>query len=375
MRIGLICPYSLSIPGGVQGQVLALARSLRRRGHEARVLAPCDGPPPEVFVTPLGSSVPTASNGSIAPIAPDVPAQLRTIGALWDEQFDVLHLHEPLVPGPTVTATLLKPAPLVGTFHAAGSQPAYQALAPLAAWFGRRLDLCVAVSDDALALVSDAVGGEFRVLFNGIEGERFAAADPWPTEAPTVLFLGRHEERKGLGVLLAALEHLPGEVRIWVAGEGPQTDELRARHDDDRIEWLGRISDDERDRRLAGASVFCAPSLGGESFGVILLEAMAAGTPVVASSIPGYAKVAHVGGPAASGDPDDSAAAELVGPGDPVALASALSRVLGDADRSCELRERGRRRAREFDLELLCDRYLDLYAELVGVVPEPVPAG
>ena len=368
MRIGLVCPYSLSIPGGVQGQVLALARALRRRGHETRVLAPCDGPPPEVFVTPLGSSVPTASNGSIAPIAPDVPAQLRTIRALWDEQFDVVHLHEPLVPGPTVTSTLLKPAPLVGTFHAAGSQPAYQAMAPLAAWFGRRLDVRVAVSDDARALVADAVGGEFRVLFNGIEGARFAAAEPWPTEAPTVLFLGRHEERKGLGVLLAALEHVPADVRVWVAGEGPQTAELAARHDDQRIEWLGRISDDERDRRLAGASVFCAPSLGGESFGVILLEAMAAGTPVVASAIPGYAKVAA----GTSGLHDAvgaNSAAELVEPGEPAALAAALSAVLADPDRSGVLIERGLLRAAEFDLEVLCDRYLDIYAELVGVAP------
>ena len=233
MRIGLVCPYSLSIPGGVQGQVLALARSLRRRGHEARVLAPCDGPPPELFVTPLGKSVPMAANGSMAPIAPDVPAQLRTIRALWDESFDVLHLHEPLVPGPTITATLLKPAPLVGTFHAAGSQPAYQALAPLVSWVGQRLDARIAVSEDALALVRGPVGGEFEVLFNGIEAERFRSAEPWPTEGPTVFFLGRHEERKGLEVLLRAVPSLPPDTRIWVAGTGPHTEELRRRHDDE----------------------------------------------------------------------------------------------------------------------------------------------
>lgn len=357
MRIGLICPYSLSIPGGVQGQVLALARSMRRRGHEARVLAPCDGPPPELFVTPLGNSIPTASNGSVAPIAPDVSAQLRTIRALWDEQFDVLHLHEPLVPGPTATATLLKPAPLVGTFHAAGSQPAYRALAPLAAWFGQRLDLRVAVSDDALDLVREPVGGDFEVWFNGIEYERFATATPWPTEGPTVLFIGRHEPRKGLGVLLAALPMLSEDTRLWVAGTGPDTDELRQRHDDPRIEWLGRIDDDERDRRLAGADVFCAPSLGGESFGVILLEAMAAGTPVVASAIPGYAKVATA---------SDGVTAELVEPGDAGELATALSRVLDDVSHAASLRERGRARASGFDLELLADRYLERFAALIA---------
>ena len=363
MRIGLVCPYSLSIPGGVQGQVLALARALRRRGHETRVLAPCDGPPPELFVTPLGKSVPTASNGSIAPIAPDISAQLRTIRALWDERFDVLHLHEPLVPGPTVTTLLLKPAPLVGTFHAAGSQPAYQALAPLAAWFGQRLDARVAVSEDACDLVRDAVGGEFQMLFNGIEAERFRNAEPWPTTGPTVLFIGRHEERKGLSTLLEAVPSLPAEVTVWVAGEGPQTAELRERHRDPRIEWLGRIDDDERDRRMAGASVFCAPSLGGESFGVILLEAMAADTPVVASAIPGYAKVATPDG--------REPAALLVEPGDVTALGSALREVLGDERRAAALRAAGAGRSAEFDLEHLCDLYLEIYEQVLAAAAVP----
>lgn len=358
MRIGLVCPYSLSIPGGVQGQVLSLARSLRRRGHETRVLAPCDGPPPELFVTPLGRSVPTATNGSIAPIAPDVSAQLRTIRALWDESFDVVHLHEPFVPGPTVTTLLVKPAPLIGTFHAAGSQPAYQALAPVAAWFGQRLDDRIAVSDDALALAGPSVGGEFSVLFNGIECDRFRTARPWPTTGPTVLFIGRHEERKGLATLLEAVPHLPDDVTVWVAGEGPLTGELKERHRDPRVVWLGRIDDDERDRRLAGASVFCAPSLGGESFGVILLEAMAADTPVVASSIPGYAKVAL---------PDDGpAAAVLSAPGDVEGLAAALNNVLADASGAQQLRDAGRARAARFDLELLCDLYLERYERLLA---------
>src|SRR6188472_1450899 len=113
LRIGLVCPYSLTVPGGVQGQVLGLARELRRLGHEARVLGPCDGPPPEAFVTPLGNSLPTAANGSVAPIAPDASAQLRLIRAVRDEGFDVLHLHEPMVPGACMTAALLKPTPLV----------------------------------------------------------------------------------------------------------------------------------------------------------------------------------------------------------------------------------------------------------------------
>ncbi len=161
MRVGLLCPYSLSIPGGVQGQVLGLARTLRSRGHEARVLGPCDGPPPAPFVTPLGKSVPAAANGSVAPLAPDPAAQLRTMRALWDEDFDVLHLHEPFAPGPCMTALVIKPAPIVGTFHAAGESFAYKHMGAGTRFLNRRLDLRCAVSEDARQLASSAAAGEF----------------------------------------------------------------------------------------------------------------------------------------------------------------------------------------------------------------------
>ncbi|MEI2639525.1 MAG: glycosyltransferase family 4 protein [Microthrixaceae bacterium] len=357
MRIGLVCPYSLTFPGGVQGQVLAMGRTLRRLGHEVRVLAPCDGPPPELFVTPVGKSIPTASNGSIAPVAPDPAAQLRTIRALWDEEFDVVHLHEPFAPGPTITTAMLKPAPLVGTFHAAGYQPYYKRLSALASWGAKRLDARICVSDDALELIRGLIDGEIGVLFNGIETPRFRDAEPWPTDGPTVLFIGRHEERKGLEVLLAALEYLPEDVTIWVAGQGPQTEQLQGAYVDPRIEWLGRIEDDERDRRMKGASVFCAPSLGGESFGIILLEAMAARTPVVASAIPGYAKVATI---------PDGQAAELVEPGDAKELAEGISRVLADGERRESMIELGIARAEEFDLDRLCGLYLEIYRKLIS---------
>lgn len=360
----MVCPYSLTIPGGVQGQVLALARSMRRQGEEVRVLAPCDGPPPELFVTPLGNSLPTASNGSIAPVAPDPSAQFRTIRALWDEDFDVVHLHEPLAPGPTLTALLLKPAPLLGTFHAAGSQSAYAVAAPAVRWGAARLDARVAVSDDARSLAESYLGGSYELLFNGVEIERFATAEPWPTDGPTVLFVGRHEPRKGLDVLLDALGHLPPECRIWVAGTGPDTEALRSRHTDERIEWLGRIDDGERDRRLAGADVFCAPSLGGESFGVILLEAMAAGTPVVASDIPGYAKVATAAAPDGSLPP--SPAAVLVPPGDSEALGAALRRLLVEPAAAASQRALGRDRVHPYDMEHLATLYLERYRRMPG---------
>jgi phosphatidylinositol alpha-mannosyltransferase len=355
VRVGLVCPYSLTIPGGVQSQVLALARTLRALGHDARVLAPCDGPPPDSSVTPLGKSVPTASNGSVAPLAPDPAAQLRTIRALRDEAFEVIHLHEPLCPGPTMTALLFRNAPLVGTFHRSGDSAAYSAGRPLARWMARRLDVRCAVSPEALDTARRALGGEYDLLFNGIEIERFAKAEPHPSEAPTIFFIGRHEERKGLGVLLDALRHLPAHVRVWVGGTGPLTESLRSRHGaDPRIEWLGRLSDDEVASRLAGADVFCAPSLRGESFGVVLLEAMAAGAAVVASALDGYRNVAT-----------DGVDAVLTPPGDADALGAALARVLDDDGLRGDLVAAGERQALRFSMTRLAEAYLERYQRVI----------
>ncbi len=242
----MLCPYSLSIPGGVQGQVLALARALRRLGHETRVLAPVDGPPPDAGVTPLGKSVPTAANGSVAPLAPDPAAQLRTMRALWDEDFEVLHLHEPFAPGPCMTALMIRPAPTLGTFHAAGESFAYNHLGAGVRFLNRRLDARVAVSEDARKLAADALGGEYTLLFNGVELDIHREVEPWPKDGPTIFFCGRHEPRKGLAVLLDAMTELPGDVRLWVGSDGPETASLRARWaGDPRIEWLGRVSDRE----------------------------------------------------------------------------------------------------------------------------------
>ena len=169
LRIGLVSPYSLSVPGGVQAQVLGLARELRRRGCEARVLGPCDGPPPESFVTPLGNSLPTAANGSMAPLAPDPSAALRTLRALNDEAFDVIHLHEPMAPGITMTALLFHRAPTVGTFHAAGTSLGYRMLRPALRRIVNRLDHRVVVSKDAGELAHEHIGGDYEVLFNGVD--------------------------------------------------------------------------------------------------------------------------------------------------------------------------------------------------------------
>jgi len=345
-----VSPYSLTIPGGVQQQVLGLARSLRAKGHEVRVLGPCDGPPPDAFVTPLGNSLPTAVNGSIAPLAPDASAALRTIRALNDEAFDVVHVHEPLVPGPSLTALLVKMAPVVATFHSAGESAAYRTFSRQLKWVASRIDIRVAVSKDAVELAQRYIGGDYEVLFNGIELGDYSAQSTTPREN-AIFFIGRHEERKGLSILLEALSKLPPDVRLWIASDGPQTAELKTRFaSDSRIEWLGRISDAEKISRMSRASVFCAPSLHGESFGVVLLEAMAAGTPVVASNLDGYRNVAT-----------DDETALLVETGNVASLASALARVLVDSRLAARLTANGREHAQRFSMDTLADRYIEMY--------------
>ena len=350
LRIGIVSPYSLTIPGGVQQQVLGLARSLRAKGHEVRVLGPCDGPPPDAFVTPLGNSLPTAVNGSIAPLAPDASAALRTIRALNDEAFDVVHVHEPLVPGPSLTALLVKMAPVVATFHSAGESAAYRTFSRQLKWVASRIDIRVAVSKDAVELAQRYIGGDYEVLFNGIELGDYSTPSTSPREN-AIFFIGRHEERKGLSNLLEALAKLPPDVRLWIASDGPQTAELKTRFaSDTRIDWLGRISDAEKISRMGRASVFCAPSLHGESFGVVLLEAMAAGTPVVASNLDGYRNVAT-----------DDETALLVETGNVASLASALARVLVDSRLSARLTANGREHAQRFSMNALADRYIEMY--------------
>ena len=352
----MISPYSLSVPGGVQGQILGLARALRARGEPVRVLGPCDGPPPETFVTPLGNCVPTGANGSVVPLAPDPAAQLRTIRALRDEEFDVLHLHEPLAPGPTMTALFVRPAPIVGTFHRAGASLAYDIFRPMTSRGARRIDLRFAVSDDAEALAVQALGGTYERSFNGIEISRFQPKRRLPTEGPTVFFLARHEERKGLAVLLSAFENLAGDCRLWVGGQGPETEVLKNRFGSDtRISWLGQIDDDEKVERMASADVFCAPSLHGESFGIVLLEAMAAGTVAVASDIAGYSKVTRAGRDGA-----------LFPAGDAEALSTTLRHLLFDESARRKFESNGADRVREFSMARLADLYLSAYRRAIA---------
>ncbi len=307
-------------------------------------------------MTPLGNSLPTGDNGSMAAIAPDPAASLRTLRALRDESFDILHIHEPMAPRPSLTAMVVGNCPMVGTFHRSGHSSWLRAVRPLARWGTSHLSVRTAVSEEARRTAADALGGRYEVVWNGIEVERYRTAEPWPTEGPTVFFVGRHETRKGLAVLIEAMGLLPGEVRLWIAGQGPDTDRLqRATEGDERIEWLGWVGEPEKTARIRGAQVLCAPSLHGESFGVVLLEGLAAGTPVVASDLPGYRNVARPG-----------VEGRMVPPGDAAALAKAIEASLCQDPETAAMVERGRARADEFSMDRLAEHYLGIYERLLA---------
>ncbi len=391
LRIALVCPYSLSRPGGVQGQVIGLARAQEAAGHHVTVFAPLDDAgdaPAGIDLVPAGRSVSLPANGSVAPVSLSVRSVARALRTLTSMSFDVVHVHEPFTPGlPYGLLVGRDIPPMVATFHRNGGSTLYTLFGPLVRRLAGRFAVRTAVSEAARATAWRALGGTYEVGFNGIELDRYRGVVPWPTDRPTILFLGRHEERKGLRVLLEAFDRLgvagtgpdsagpdsagPGRPRLWIAGDGPQSDALRRDHPGSSdVTWLGVLSEDEKVRRLVAADVLCAPSLGGESFGMVLLEAMAAGTPVVASDIDGYRSAAD-------------GCAVLVPPGDALRLADALAGVLsgrlavsgrgagpdGGASRRCWL-SAGARRADRWSMERLAGWYEGWYRSAV-VGPRP----
>ncbi len=365
----MVSPYALTRPGGVQGQVLGLSRSLRQLGHEVTVLGPADdGDSSRAFsraverdVVVIGRPMGVCSNGSVAPHALSPLAAVRAERAVRRRGFDVVHLHEPLAPVTSYGLVLRSRVPTVGTYHRAGVSRWMPVLKPLAGLVGRRLQVRVAVSEAARETGERLGGGTFEVLFNGVDVERFASAVPERTTGgpPVVLFVGRHEARKGLGVLLDAFPSIDRPAVLWIAGEGPETKVQRRRYPpSDRVRWLGVLDDDELARRLAGADVLCAPSLHGESFGVVLLEGLAAGCAVVASDIEGYRAAA--GGHAT-----------LVPPGDADALARALGVALADAvagsgASSPEAHKAAELHARAWSMDELARRYVEIYERAIA---------
>ncbi len=372
MRVALVCPYSLSVPGGVQGQVIGLRRALVAGGCDAVIVAPCDGPAPGDGVVAVGTTIAVPANGSRAPVTLAPRALVRAARVLRSGGFDVVHLHEPLAPGPTWAALATCTVPMAGTFHRAGAGRGYVAAGRGLGRLARRLAWRGAVSGEARTTARAVLGpaaGEIEIVPNGIDVEHFAAAEPSASGAgPAILFVGRHETRKGLGVLLDAYRRLvadratgaavgPAPV-LWVAGDGPEGPRLRAGYGDKGIEWLGRVPDAEVARLLKSAAVVVAPALGGESFGIVLIEAMAAGTPVIASDIPGYRALAG-----------DHAA--LVPPGDAAALSASLKRALAESAShsgraSAAARQAASVHAHSFSMEAVAARYRAIYERVAG---------
>jgi len=372
----MVCPYDLSVPGGVQAQVRGLAAALHRAGASVTVVAPsASGRAAQEkaaygFIG-VGKAIGITANGSKAPVAPGPIPMVRTVLALRRLRPEIVHVHEPLVPGASLAALVAGPRPLVATFHRAGSDRLYRCEGLALRGFARRLDASAAVSDAARTTARHVLGNRLagtEVIPNGVDGEQFPhrrnleeTGGGHGADGPlTILFVGRHEERKGLVVLLEAFEILQrtacpdglGACRLVVIGQGPQTQGLKARFAaDGAIEWLGPVDDAEKARQLGSADVFVAPSLRGESFGVVLLEAMAAGAPVIASDLPGYRLAA-------------GEAARLLPVGDATALAEALAAVLGNARERARLAALGGERVRAYSMDAIAERYLQLYASL-----------
>ncbi len=308
MKIAMVSPYDFTWPGGVTAHVSQLSHELSHFGHEVQILAP-HSPSREcndaaTFV-PLGRSVPVPSGGSIARVSLSWWLYRKIRKLLEQESFDIIHLHEPLAPILPLCVLQFSTAVNIGTFHAYYSrQHLYRLSHPIIKRWHQRLHGGIAVSPAALRYVHKTFPMDYKIIPNGIDVDHFAAnLAPWPQYQDgktNILFVGRLEKRKGLKYLLEAYSRLKWElpnIRLLVVGPGnPDKDShriLSARNLQD-VEFLGRVSYDELARYYATADIFCAPATGAESFGIVLLEAMAAGKPIVASDIEGYnAVVSH----------------------------------------------------------------------------------
>jgi phosphatidyl-myo-inositol alpha-mannosyltransferase len=347
-RLALVCPYTWTTPGGVQTHVAGLAAHLRSRGADVDVLAPADGSVEEPRFVPLGRSLGFSWQGTITRVALSPAAVLRTARAVRNGGYDLVHVHEPMLPAAGLTAVLAARCPVVATFHmTAASTLWYRIFLPVVRHAARRLAARIAVSGEARRFVQSVLPGEYRVVPNGIHIDAYASSRNGGGQA-RIVFVGRAEPRKGLPVLLRAFEALPGEPVLDLVGVS--ADELPAR---DRVRAHGRVTDAERARLLAEADVLCAPSLGGESFGLVIVEGMAAGLPVVAAAIPGYAAVLP------------SSAGTLVPPGDHAALAGALGELLVDRQLRARMGEAGRLEAARYDWTRVGEQIAAVYAEVL----------
>lgn len=366
MRIVQVSPYSLDAPGGVQTHVLQLAAHLKERGHEVVVLGPGVRPSANPGVRIVGRPVRVPYRGTVAPICLSLSSVRRVRTALRELRPDVVHAHEPFAPSSSMAATLAARSPVAATFHAFSERSGlFDATAPLLRPVWRRLAVRVAVSEAAASFVRSRMGDGIQVVPNGLDVDLFAVAEPATALPPgrRVLWVGRLDRQKGFPVALRAFERLARDfedVSLIVAGDGRDRDALRSLSGGvrDRVVMLGAVPHGRLPGYHAAADVFISPATGQESFGLVLVEAMAAGVPVVASDIAGYREVVRGG-----------VNGLLVPSGDPAALAEAVGRILSDPGLAERLREAGRSRAREFSWEKVASRLEDVYREAVEIGP------
>ncbi|BBX95825.1 glycosyltransferase family 4 protein [Mycobacterium lacus] len=365
MRIGMVCPYSLDVPGGVQSHVLQLAEVMRARGHDVSVLAPAapDLPLPS-YVVSAGRAFPIPYNGSVSRLqfSPAVHGRVRRWLAEGD--FDVLHLHEPNAPSLSMWALRVAEGPIVATFHTSTTKSltlsVFQGV--LRPWHEKIVGR-IAVSDLARRWQMEALGSDAVEIPNGVDVDALASAPRlagYPRPGRTVLFLGRYDEpRKGMAVLLDALpavvERFP-DVQLLIVGRGDE-DQLRAQASGlvEHLRFLGQVDDDAKASAMRSADVYCAPNTGGESFGIVLVEAMAAGTPVVASDLDAFRRVLR-----------DGDVGRLVPVDDSAALADALIAVLHDAALRRRYVAAGAEAVRRYDWSVVANQIMRVYETVAG---------
>lgn len=370
MRIGIVCPYSLDVPGGVQNHVVELAEALIAIGHQVSVLAPADEDAPHPpYVVPAGRSVPLPYNGSVARISFGPVSTARVRRWIARGEFEVLHVHEPFALSLSLLAVLCARGPVVATFHTAMTHSrALAAAQGVLQIVMERITARIAVSALARRVQVEHLDGGAVEIPNGVAVAKFAGATPlpgWPgPSAPgsggAIGFLGRFTEpRKGFGVLRRAFLDLapdrPG-LRLLVAGPGDPADlyadvpaALR-----DRITLLGRVSEAEKARMLRSVNLYVAPNLGGESFGMILTEAMAAGAPIVASDLDAFRRVL-----------DGGRAGRLYPTGDSTALARTVTDLLDDPDQRAALATCGHEVVAGYDWPVIAQRVLEVYGAAI----------
>lgn len=366
MKLALVCPYDYAYPGGVAIHVANLYEQYKEMGHDVRIITPYSGPSSSIGskdIIPIGKPVPIPSGGSVArvTISPVLAPPVRTI--LDRERFDVIHIHEPLCSTLTLTILNLSKAINVGTFHACHRKPrGYQIVSPFMMGLFKKLHGKIAVSEPAKEFVSKYFPGEYQVIPNGINVARFSTPRPLIEGLSdgklNILFVGRPEKRKGLTYLLEAYRKVKRQVplsRLIVVGPGTERYDSEARKLglEDAV-FTGYVDNDMLPSYYQSADIFCSPATGGESFGIILLEAMAASKPIVASAISGYASVMS-----------DGVQGILVPPKDKEALAGALIKLLSDPDLRQQMGARGRIRAEECDWPNVADRVNQYYVSLI----------